>query len=413
MVMVDRGRIARQALLVIAAMLALLTLGASLDFGGSTPDATANEAIVLGVLQLEVGRDKADNLAEIAARVAEAAAVGVDLLVLPELATTQYPWGITEAVTDYLRDGAEAVPGGATFAAMSDLAATYGISLCWGMLEASDSAAPYNSMVLVGADGALLGVYRKLHLVPGVEQAVFSAGETLSVVDTPFGPVGMLICYDRRFPELARTYALLGARLLLVGAATTDEAVDEHILATRAYENGTWLLFANQVGPSASGAARPFHGGSRIIDPRGQTRAQAQTEGAELIWTRIDPSELGGPSALLDRRRTDAYAASGALLWADREEAESTVLRELFPGGTAGHSLYILPERLDAGSQILDWNAVVHEVTAPSWFVFIDDAPEANWEHPCRYVFVDAVTRALTVLDHRLPPRRLDEMDSF
>ena len=396
-------------------VLVAMSAGAvALDFGGAAASEGAADGLVLAVAQFEPERIKEDNLARIGALVSEAFSVGADLLVFPEVATTLYPWGVTEEVVDYVEDNAELIPDGLTFAYMSDLAATYEMTICWGMIEAAhDTDRPYNSMVMVGPDGALIGVYRKLHLVPGVETTLFTAGERIEVYDTPLGAVGMLICYDRRFPELARTYALLGAQLLLVGAATTDSSVDEHILATRAYENAAWLLFANQAGPAAGGAGRPFHGGSRIVDPSGRTRAEAITDASELVWTRIEASELSMGRGLLDNRRPDAYADSGALLWASRDEAESLVRAELFPTGGEGHTRHILPEILDGGAQILDWNGVVHVLDAAAWFVFIDDQPGANWEHSCRYVFVDAVTREILVLDGQIPPRRLSEMEPF
>jgi predicted amidohydrolase len=396
----------------LALALPLATVG--LDLGNAGSDAASDDGIVLAVAQFDPARSKADNLVRIAGIVSQAGAIGADVLVLPELATTLYPWALTEEVAEYVRDSAEAVPDGPTFNAMSSLARDYGMVLCWGMVESGpDPERPYNSMVLVGPDGSLLGVYRKLHLVPGVERAVFTAGDGLTVYETPLGSAGMLICYDRRFPELARTYALLGARLLLVGAATTDEQVDSHILATRAYENAAWLLFANQVGPSVAGVGRAFHGGARIVDPTGATRAEAQTEEAELVWVRVDDAALSFGRSLLDGRRSDAYAASGALLWADREETQALVESQLFPEGTAGSRRLIVPEVLPAGTEISDWDGPVQVLQAPSWFVFIDDAPEANWGHPCRYVFVDAVTREMLVLERQLPPRRLEEMVPF
>jgi predicted amidohydrolase len=409
-----RSWIGRVAASVAVILLSLPSI--AFDFGGSDPVGDSGiHDVVLAVAQVEPTLDKQQNLLRIEALLAEAAAVEVDLIVFPELAATAYPWVLTATVMDYVQGNAETLAEGETVALMKSAAATYGMTICWGMIERSaDGTALYNSLVTVGRDGEVLAVYRKIHLVPGVEEALFTPGDALDVFPTEIGLAGMMICYDRRFPELARTYALLGAELLLVGAATSDAQVDEHILATRAYENASWLLFANQVGMPPSGVGQPLHGGSRIVDPEGRTRAEALTEGSELVWVRVAAAEWAADRGLLENRRPEAYADSSAILWASRSEAQSLVEEALFPeGNPTGSARYILPAVVAADEEILDWDGVVHQLLEPAWFVFIDDQPGANWGHPCRYVFVDALSRELLVLHGDAPPRRLVEMEPF
>jgi len=409
---VNRGSwfIARAALCLAWVLVAAVAAGA-FDFGGATSAAPEDGGIVLAVAQVVPSLDKAANLDLVESLIIQAASVGADVLVMPELATTAYPWGTDEDVRSYLASNAEPIPGGETPTRLAELARAHEMVLCFGMVEADPGGDEiYNSMVLIDADGELRGVYRKVHLVPGIEEALFVAGDRIEVHDTAVGSIGIMVCYDRRFPELGRTYALLGARILAVGAASADEFVDTHILATRAYENAAWLLFANQAGHPAGGQASPMHGGSRIVDPNGRIRAEATGEGNELVWLRVDREELATERRLLGAARPDVYAQVPAMLWATADEAAEIATRALELDETPDVAAYILPRRLDAGETVVNWGGAVRQVDAASWLVFIDDQPGANWEHPCRFAFVDALTRELVVVEATSPPQRFAEM---
>jgi predicted amidohydrolase len=152
--------------------------------------------------------DVAGNRARAAAAVAEAAARGARLVVLPELATSGY---CLEDAAE-ARASAEPVPGPAT-ALWGAAAADAGVTVVGGICELDAHGSARNTAVVIGPDGALLARYRKLHLW-GREKALFAPGdEPAPVVDTPAGRLGIGICFDLWFPEQVRALALAGAEI--------------------------------------------------------------------------------------------------------------------------------------------------------------------------------------------------------
>ncbi|OFV88127.1 MAG: hydrolase [Acidobacteria bacterium RBG_16_70_10] len=158
-----------------------------------------------------------------------------------------------------------------------------------------------NTSVLLGPDGATLAAYRKIHLfdidLPGMEHLKESRsvlpGDEPAVAETPFGLVGLSICYDLRFPELYRDLVRRGARVLAVPSAFTERTGRAHwevLLRARAIENLAYVLAPAQVGTHAPG--RSSHGQAMIVDPWGAILAQvADGEGvalAELDFDRQD-----------------------------------------------------------------------------------------------------------------------------
>ncbi len=381
--------------LILAGMilaLALLIGGVLLTF------APPEGEIALAVVQFQPSDSKEENLRRIEGYLRQAGERSADLVLFPELATAFYPQADLTGALNYYRANAEPIPGPTT-QLMARLAAEYGMYISWGMAELSGEKL-YNSQVLVGPEG-VVGVYRKIHLVPGLEEAIFTPGERLEVYDTALGKVAIMICFDRRFPELARTYSLMGAEIILIAAATPDRAVDQHILATRAYENSVWLLFANQAGPG-------MHGESRIVDPTGRTRVQAGGSGERILLLSLRRSELEKDWSLLERRRPEVYAEVPVFYPTTKEGVIDFVVAVVLHYRTEGKELYITPEPLPRGTVVRSWTREVRRLPAPEWLVFIDDFPTANWEHPCRYVFVDATTWRYVVIEEESPPRNLE-----
>src|SRR3954466_11253660 len=139
------------------------------------------------------GRDAGRSLDRIASVVAEARARGAEMVVLPECALGGYMTGGTGVSVD----GPE----------VARLAAIAGDTVvCAGFTEAGPDGTTYSSAVCVTGAG-VLGHHRKVHLPPS-ERGTFAAGSEFAAFDTPVGRVGMLICYDKVFPEAARTLAL-------------------------------------------------------------------------------------------------------------------------------------------------------------------------------------------------------------
>ena len=153
--------------------------------------------------------DPAGNLARSLTAIEDAARGGAALVVLPELVTSGYSFeGPEEA-----RELAETIPGPASNA-WAAAAARLGVVVVGGICEVDPEGKLRNSAVVVDADGSLLCVYRKIHLW-GIEKAIFDEGdEPPPVVETAVGRLGVGICYDLWFPELARSLALRGAQIL-------------------------------------------------------------------------------------------------------------------------------------------------------------------------------------------------------
>ena len=159
----------------------------------------------------------------------------------------------------------------------------------------------HTSSLVYGPDGSLQGHYHKLHLFDVDvadghghyrESASFVPGEQWCVIDTPFGGLGLSICYDVRFPELYRQLRAAGASVLLVPAAFTHVTGEAHwlpLLRARAIENQCYVVAANQCGQH--GAGRRTWGHSVIIDPWGQVLAEAQ-ENVGLIQAELNPQFL-------------------------------------------------------------------------------------------------------------------------
>lgn len=144
---------------------------------------------------------------------AEASLCGVDILVFPESLMTRY-----ELNKQSFASEAEPIDG-PFCCGMDALAARYGLWLVYTVNERNDEGNPFNTAVVTGSDGVKRGAYRKVHLFDTdftKESDRMAAGSALfEPIDTPFGRIGLSICYDLRFPEVARFAATRGCRLLV------------------------------------------------------------------------------------------------------------------------------------------------------------------------------------------------------
>jgi len=233
--------------------------------------------VLVAVAQLEPKlAEKERNLDACLARLEEAAAAGAELLVLPECALPGYMFDSAEEALPY----AEEIPGPSTEAFERECR-RLGIHAITGLLE-RDGDTLYNAAILVGPDG-LIGSYRKTHLpFLGVDRFV-TPGDELKVFDTALGRIGLIICYDLRFPEVTRTLALHGADIVALPTnfPMAAKLQTEVIAPARAGENRIYLLVANRVGKERWGE---FCGWSQIVDPYGKRLAEAgETEEALLV----------------------------------------------------------------------------------------------------------------------------------
>jgi predicted amidohydrolase len=260
------------------------------------------------------GRDLEFDLRRVAKIIADARAAGASLLVLPDAALGGY-------LADLRQPGPEALPpalepGGPALARVAELAGD--VVVCIGYCEA-DGDDRYNSAVCLSGDG-VLGHHRKVHL-PAGEGTAYRPGDRFAAFDTPAGRLGLLIDYDKTFPEAARALALDGAEILACLSAWPTSltnraprlAQDRQAWlfdlydCARAAENQVVLVSANQTG--AMGGLR-FLGQAKVVGPGGSILARTWGR-AGLAVAELDVAEQIGAARRvlrhLDERRPASY----------------------------------------------------------------------------------------------------------
>jgi predicted amidohydrolase len=230
-----------------------------------------------------------------------------DLIVLPELFNTGYQFISMQEV----RELSEEVPSGYTTHKLLQLSKEKSCYIVAGLAE-RDGNSFYNSALLIGPEG-FVGIYRKTHLF-SEEKSWFSPGDTgFRVWETPFGNIGIMICFDWFFPESARTLALKGADII----AHPSNLVLPHCpdaMVTRCLENRVFSVTANRTGAEERGGKEPlvFIGTSEIVSPSGKILRRAARDKEELGFAEIDPAEardknLNPFNNLFDDRREEHY----------------------------------------------------------------------------------------------------------
>lgn len=238
--------------------------------------------ISLGQMDVRLGEPEA-NLATVRNLAAEAARRGSTMLVLPELWSTGYD--LENAV-----ENATTLDAG-IFAEVADLARKHQLYIVGSTLSCIQAGKVGNTAVFFDPRGQRLAVYSKIHLFRLMEEERYlGAGDTLAMVETPWGAVGLAICYDLRFPELFRAYALAGVHMVFLPAEWPHPRLAHWhtLLRARAIENQLYLVACNRVGSSKG---TDFFGHSCIIDPWGETII----EGGEtelLLTAAIDPARV-------------------------------------------------------------------------------------------------------------------------
>ena len=234
-----------------------------------------------------------------------AAACDAQLIVFPECLMTPY-----EKTPEDFAAAAEPLDG-PFVRAMCDLARKHRL---WTLFTANErnphGGAPYNTAVVVDDAGTVRASYRKVHLFDVGEyreSSKMSAGDRIfEPLDTPLCRLGMAICYDLRFPELARKQALAGCELLVYPAAwvagpgKTNQW--ESLAKARAIENGMYVAALSRTGSV-------YNGHSLVVDPTGEVLTCGY-EGEELLVCKIDPEKAAATRAAvpsLAHRRPELY----------------------------------------------------------------------------------------------------------
>ncbi|XP_056315077.1 omega-amidase NIT2 [Danio aesculapii] len=267
----------------------------------------------LAVVQLHVSKIKADNLGRAQTLVKEAAGQDAKVVVLPECFNSPYGTG-------FFKEYAEKIPGEST-QVLSETAKECGIYLVGGSIPEEDGGKLYNTCSVFGPDGKLLVKHRKIHLfdidVPGKirfqESETLSPGKSLSMFETPFCKVGVGICYDIRFAELAQIYAKKGCQLLVYPGAfnmTTGPAHWELLQRGRAVDNQVYVATASPARDET--ASYVAWGHSSVINPWGEVISKAGSE-ESVVYADIDLQYLADVRQqipITKQRRNDLYSVN-------------------------------------------------------------------------------------------------------
>lgn len=283
----------------------------------------AEQRFRIGLVQMACSPQPEENLAKARQMIAEAAQRGAQIVCLQELFRTQY-FCREENVAWF--DLSEPIPGPST-EALARVAAERGVVIIAPLFERRAPGVYHNSAAVIDADGALLGVYRKMHIPDDplyYEKYYFTPGDTGFVnFDTRYGRIATLICWDQWYPEGARLASLQGACVLFYptaigwhpsekaqyGAAQLDAW--KTIQRAHAIANGVYVCAVNRVGyegPPERGLE--FWGSSFVADPFGQILAEASVDREEVLVVECDPrrtEEVRRNWPFLRDRRIDAY----------------------------------------------------------------------------------------------------------
>ncbi len=279
----------------------------------------------IGLVQMAMSPDAENNLARAVSLVEQAAGLGAEVISLPELFRSQY---FCQREDASLFDLAEPVAGPST-AAMGRLAREKKLTIIAPIFERRAAGLYHNSAAVIGTDGKVSGLYRKMHIPDDpayYEKFYFTPGDLgFHAFDTPVGKIGTLICWDQWYPEGARLTALRGASVIfyptaigwhphekeVFGAAQRDAW--RTIQRSHGIANGVYVAAVNRVGhekPSNGGAGIEFWCSSFLCDPFGVVVAEGSTDREEVLIGEVDLArieEVRRNWPFLRDRRIDAY----------------------------------------------------------------------------------------------------------
>jgi N-carbamoylputrescine amidase len=287
----------------------------------------SSKTLTVGLVQHPCTPVSAHNLAASAAGIRDAAARGARVIVLQELHGSLY-FCQTENPENF--DLAETIPGPSTDR-FGELAAELGVVIVTSLFEKRACGLYHNTAVVIDADGAIAGRYRKMHIPndPGYyEKYYFTPGDLgFNPVMTSAGKLGVLVCWDQWYPEAARLMALAGAELLLyptaIGWNPADAAGEQGlqreawltIQRAHAIANSLPVLCCNRTGHETDASGQTpgirFWGGSMVIGSQGEIVAQAPADRDAVLVAELDlarSEQLRRVWPYLRDRRIDAYA---------------------------------------------------------------------------------------------------------
>ncbi len=258
--------------------------------------------VTVGLIQNRAAKDKAANLEKTILSVRSAASRGAQIICLQELFLTPY-FCQTESLETF--GLAEPIPG-PSCEVFSKLAEELGVVIILSLFEKRGNGIYHNTAVIIDADGAVLGKYRKMHIPddPGFsEKYYFTPGDLgYRAWDTRFGKVGVLICWDQWYPEAARLTALAGAQIIFyptaIGWLPEEKNTElgrsqrnawESVQKGHAVANGCYVAAVNRVGTEGNIS---FWGDSFVSDPYGNFLSQAGEDEEAIILQECDLDAL-------------------------------------------------------------------------------------------------------------------------
>ncbi|MBK8856719.1 MAG: carbon-nitrogen hydrolase [Opitutaceae bacterium] len=280
--------------------------------------------VTLGLLQHACTPRPAANLKKTLALAELAARRGAKIICTQELCRSQYFCQSEDHANFKL---AESIPGPST-AAFQRIAKKHGVVIIASLFEKRAAGLYHNTAVIIDADGALLGIYRKMHIPDDplfYEKFYFTPGDTgFRAWQTKHGRIGVLICWDQWYPEAARLTALQGADILFYPTAIgwhpqekKEHGVNQHgawetIQRAHAVANGCYVVAVNRIGLErpVGGDGLEFWGQSFVAGTSGQILAKASTDQEEILLVPVDLGQVDVTRThwpFLRDRRIDAY----------------------------------------------------------------------------------------------------------
>ena len=283
-----------------------------------------SQLVTVGLIQAKAHKEPSENLSNTLTKAEQAAKDGAQIICTQELFLTEY---FCQCEDHSKFDLAEPIPGPTTLA-FQELAKRYKVVLIVSIFEKRGSGVYHNSAAIINTDGSLLGVYRKMHIPDDplyYEKFYFTPGDLgFKSWETPFGKIGVLICWDQWYPEAARLTAMQGAEIIFYPTAIGWHPSEknkygkrqhnswETIQRSHAIANGCYVASVNRVGHEATNNTDgiDFWGQSFIADTSGELIKKAALDETTLICdldlSKVDTTRTHWP--FLRDRRIDAYS---------------------------------------------------------------------------------------------------------
>ncbi len=266
---------------------------------------------IIAAAQLQSSAVPEENLEKACSAIERAARRGAKLIVFPEV---YMAWlSPTEMRAERARSVSQPLDG-PFVRGLRQAARAAGVWVISGMLETAQETADkvYNTTVVIDERGELLTCYRKTHLFDAFgyrESDVYERGDSLfEPLETPFGRLGLFVCYELRFPEVARYQAARGVDLFIVPSGWVNGSMKEvhwrHLVMARAIENTAYMIACDQVG-------NQYMGRSLLVDPLGVVLAEGP-EGEGILYAEVDlqrVEQVRGVVPSVAHRRAELYSS--------------------------------------------------------------------------------------------------------